>query len=178
MIKSLLRKQLILTNVRQLSENIRFTSYEVINSLSSKPHIVNGREEWSSYAGKIINDKIVVLKQMGDIHPYENPPKFSCETIMLDQCDKNFVYYWLDSSVFTNVKNIFLLSHPCESNFFLRWYYIQNYYPTRTIPNIFLAHYYERYKNRWARGMENVIILDEDNIKNLTTKIRDLSQSS
>lgn len=144
----------------------------IIDSLNIKPYVAEGRETWTSHENKTIQRNLVVIKHMGDIHPTSQKPKFECETLVLDQCDKNFVYYWLDSGVFPNVRNIFLLSHPCEPNVFSRWYNIQKYYPSKTIPNIFLAHYYERYKNRWADDMDNVHIINDDDIKFLKDKLK------
>lgn len=151
---------------------------QLINNFDNRPFKITGRKEWLSVEDKSITAKLVVLDKMGDIHPLEVKPTFDCENLIVDSCDKNFVYYWIDSNIFINVKNIFLLAHPCEPQFFSRWYTIQKYYPTRTIPNIFLAYPYERYKNRWANNMENVNILNEDDVKFLRTKLEILQVES
>lgn len=157
---------------KQLSTQITKPDVQqIINSLDTQPYVVDGRNEWYLLTNKTINRNIVILKQMGDIHPTQHKPKFNCETLILDQCNKNFVYYWLDSGIFPDVQNIFLLSHPCEPNIFSRWYNVQKYYPNKIVPNIFLAHYYERYKNRWANEMENVIIINDNDIEFLKNKL-------
>jgi len=126
----------------------------------------------------IVPNKFVILRSMGDIHPTVDKPSFECETLVVDACDKNFVYYWINSTVFKNVKTIFLLSHPCEPAFFSRWYNIQKYYHDRPVPTIYLATWYSRYRNRWADGMENVELIDEEDIKLLRTKIDELCKNS
>lgn len=84
--------------------------------------LINSSNVWQKLAGKSIYNKIVVLQQMGDIHPFNPTPIVNCETLIVDGCDKNFVYYWVGNEfrgpkkTFPKVKEIFLNSHPCEPN--------------------------------------------------------------
>lgn len=41
---------------------------------------------------------------------------FHTENLVLDGCDKNFIYYWLTPRIFPHVKDVFLFSHPCENS--------------------------------------------------------------
>lgn len=56
----------------------------------------------------------LVLSSMGDLHPFSPSPMFHTENLVLDRCNKNFVYYWLTPNMFPDVKNIYMFSHPCE----------------------------------------------------------------
>ena len=53
-----------------------------------------------------LKDKIIIMiEQCGDIHPFNSGPIFKgAEKILLLNCDKNFVFYWLNKRTFPNVK--------------------------------------------------------------------------
>lgn len=162
------------TSLKEVSKIIYPTAENVITSLNCKIYEINECSIWHQHLGKTIDFEMVVIKNMGDIHPFSDGPVFNCKTVVVERCDKNFVYYWLNHKTFPNVTNIFLLSHPCEPNLFLRWYYIQKYSQNATIPNIYLSHWYSRYKDRWASEMENVQTLNETDINLLQNKIKEL----
>lgn len=103
---------------------------------------------WQDLADKKITNKTVILSSYGDIHPFKPIPVFLCETLVLHLCDKNFLAYWLNKSVFPNVKTIYIGSHPCE-------YYVL----TRDLGNIHLHEKYERYKSRWWSNLDNVKLI-------------------
>nr|URM61970.1 hypothetical protein [Mimivirus sp.] len=46
-------------------------------------------------------------------------PIFNAETVFVDACDKNFVYFWIGKYMFPKIKNLYLASHPCEPCFLL-----------------------------------------------------------
>jgi hypothetical protein len=51
----------------------------------------------------------------GDFHPFSLGPVFPrAKTVFLRNCDKNFIYYWMQPHYFPYAKRIFLDSHPCE----------------------------------------------------------------
>lgn len=103
---------------------------------------------WHEMAGKVIRNKVVLLQDMGDIHP-----RFSvvceCETLIVDRCNKNFVYYWLGNQfrkteeTFPKVKNIYLGSHPCEPGTLQRLDRLPN-----TVTHL-REDWYLHYKKRW-----------------------------
>lgn len=160
-----------LNKISTLCQNDNSDITQIINSLKIRPYVISDELKWNSLKNKMITENFVILEQMGDIHPTKLKPQLNCETLVVNRCDKNFVYYWVHANIFINVKNIFLLSHPCEPFLFSRWYNIQQYYPNRTIPNIYLANNYKQYKNRWASDMKNVYVLDDNEIKFLKDKI-------
>lgn len=88
-----------------------------------KALLISGEQNWrvwNDLAGKIIHNKTIVLQDLGDIHPFQPGVVCKCETLFVDRCDKNFVYYWLGNQfhsleeTFPNVKTVYLGSHPCE----------------------------------------------------------------
>jgi hypothetical protein len=113
-----------------------------------------GRSFWESLKGKTITNNIVILNRYGDIHPYSDGPKFLANKLYVRACDKNFVYYWINRYTFPNVKDLYLLSHPCE--------------PTvlhRAFERIYLSEGdYNHYKERWASEKDNITSVKMDDI--------------
>lgn len=143
---------------------------DALKNFNTKQYIINGRLEWNQHLDKIVNNDTILIRNMGDIHPEKNTMKLNCETLVVDHCDKNFVYYWIKPSVFPKVRKIFLLSHPCEPFLFNIWYNLSRS-ENSVVPTIYLAEWYQRYKNRWANDMENVLIINENEIKVLSSKL-------
>ena len=111
--------------------------------------------DWYHTAGKVFNAKTVDFVQCGDIHSLRPTPRFpKVETLFIRDCDKNFVYSWLDKTVFPSPKKIWLLSHPCEAEIFDRFPNSQILLPSDV---------YNFYKNHWFS--EN-----RKNIKPVTSK--------
>ncbi|BCS83515.1 hypothetical protein QLL95_gp0608 [Cotonvirus japonicus] len=119
-------------------------------------HLKNREMNWCDFTNKKIYNDIVIL----DGYPGINPtikPYFTCKTLFVDSCDKNFVYYFIDKSSFPFVKNLYLGSHPCEPE--VLW---------RKFDNIYLLDKYSTYKERWSKNNDNIkIISDTDFIKEL-----------
>ncbi|CAH6420003.1 Hypothetical protein HVR_LOCUS1056 [uncultured virus] len=109
---------------------------------------------WSGLKGKTIRNSTVILKGFGDIHPFNNGPKFLANTLFVHNCDKNFVYYWVNKSVFPNMKKLYLMSHPCEPEVL-----------NQRIDRIYLANSYLRYKNRWAPRCNNVTMMEYEKME-------------
>ena len=99
-----------------------------------------------------VNGKSIVFDKCGDIHPFNVVFK-EAETVVYNDCDKNFVYYWLKQSVLPSVKHVYLISHPCEPEVFYRW--------ENTDVKIYVDKRWERYVNRLASKQPNIIILPE-----------------
>lgn len=68
----------------------------------------------SQLNGKIIQNRNICIESMPDINLYNLKPKFECETLFLNECNKNFIYYNLNNKIFPYVKSVYLRSHPCE----------------------------------------------------------------
>jgi hypothetical protein len=64
--------------------------------------------------GKTIKHKVVVLEGIGDIYPLAFKHDFQAEVVFVNNCDKNFVYYYANKGSFPNMKTLYLMSHPCE----------------------------------------------------------------
>lgn len=104
---------------------------------------------WNELSGKVIQNKTVLLQDLGDIHPFNPTVVCNCDTLVVDRCDKNFVYYWLGNrfhdikETFPNIKTIYLGSHPCEPITLQKLHMLSN-------TNTYLREdYYMRYKERW-----------------------------
>src|SRR5207244_2922610 len=82
---------------------------------------IKGRTAWLALKGQIIKNKIVVIEDVGDIYPYSNEPIFdNCEILCLNKCKDNFMYYWLHTKMFPNIKRIILNSNPGDKQVILR----------------------------------------------------------
>lgn len=68
-----------------------------------------------------------------------------CEKLFVEQCEKNFFFFFVNKKNFPKLKELWLNSHPCESNIFYEG-----------IEKIVLVDYYERYK-KWAKCPNTVI---------------------
>ncbi|AFX92945.1 hypothetical protein CE11_00919 [Megavirus courdo11] len=87
-------------------------------------------------------------------------PIFNAETVFVDACDKNFVYFWIGKYMFPKIKNLYLASHPCEPCFF-----------TRDFDKVYLLNDYSTYKNRWAKNLDHVQLIDSDTYRSLRDKL-------
>src|SRR5436190_23445645 len=78
---------------------------------------------WYSLNNKIIKNRIVHLRSYSDprtMNPLDNP-KFLCKILFVDQCDKNFVYYFIDKHIFPNVEKLYLSSPIVNDTVLLRF---------------------------------------------------------
>ncbi len=57
-----------------------------------------------------------ILSKLGDIHPYQHGPVIQAQTVIFDQCDKNFVRYWLNNTTFPRLKKLILHSDHTDSS--------------------------------------------------------------
>lgn len=58
---------------------------------------------------KTNKSKIVFFDYCGDVHPVElkDCPVFDAEVVVFLRCNENFLYYWLKSKMFPNLKTIY-----------------------------------------------------------------------
>lgn len=114
--------------------------------------IVSGAAEWFALRDKRLLNAAVVLEYMGDIHP-EFQCRIDAKRVLVKNCDKNFVYYWLKpQSTLADTTELYLNSHPCEGNVLWAW----GNCPGK---KLFLHEHYATYKERWAHDIDNVIVL-------------------
>jgi hypothetical protein len=76
---------------------------------------IDGDDVWKSLFGKRVTNDVVLIKNMGDLHRRRNRIVFDAKKVYLYDCNKNFIFYWMDRDTFPNVKEIYLFSHPCEN---------------------------------------------------------------
>lgn len=133
------------------------TSDYPISVKKSKAVKLNGKNmQWNALKKKRINNKVVILGNFGDIHPFRNGPVFMAETVYIEWCDKNFIYYWIDETTFPHAKELYLMAHPCEPE--TLW---------REFNHIYLTERFFQYKQRWAPEQDNVTMMEENAIKDL-----------
>jgi hypothetical protein len=84
---------------------------------------LNGRNSetyWKTLQGRTFTGAIVFLSHYAG-NAFSNGPVFAnCTTLIIDQCDKNFVYYWLNRATFPSVTKVYLNAHPCDWSVFKR----------------------------------------------------------
>jgi len=62
-----------------------------------------------------ITNSCILFHGLGDIHPLDVRATFpNARQVILEQCDKNFTYYWLTSRIFPSVTEVFLAGSPCD----------------------------------------------------------------
>lgn len=125
--------------------------------------VINGSQQWHILKGKTIPDKVVEINQCGDIHPYPESPIFiNAEIVFLMNCDKNFIYYWLNVYVFPCVKKIYMSSNPCEKE-------VSHRFPNAII---YLSDFYRQYKWRWYQNDDNVIVIPNSEIMDIHKQLK------
>lgn len=105
----------------------------------------------SQLSSKVIFTERVIIRNMGDLLMKNHPVFPVTKQVIVTECDKNYIYYHLSDTVFPNVSNVYLYSHPCEPVFFRRF--------NKPHQRILLSDVYKRYKNEWAPDNDNVIII-------------------
>ena len=87
-------------------------------------------------------------------------------------CNKNFVFYWINKNIFPNAKQIYVSSHPCDYTSFSGFTINRIDYPNQCYRDIntiiYLDDYYSEFKNHswmgWYKNVENIILLPKLNI--------------
>lgn len=119
----------------------------------------NGLEWYQLKYKRVDNNfdiKYLHLDAHGDVYPFNycDPTTFSnVHTIFATDCNKNFVYYWLNRRCFPNLRTLYLMSHPCEPHVLNQKYV-----------TVVLGDTWEGYKKTWDWN-NHVIIRDEKEIR-------------
>lgn len=109
------------------------------------------KTEWYNLKSKIIANENIAVYNFGDIHPFENGPVFkNAKKLFVIDCNKNFVYYWINKSTFPNVTDLYLDSHPCDASVF-----------KRKFNNIYVSDNYSSYTDRWSNNSGNLYIFED-----------------
>ncbi|AYV82226.1 MAG: hypothetical protein Homavirus18_6 [Homavirus sp.] len=112
--------------------DIKPTYFNVV-SFSKPPMLrIFGNENWRQYDNQTVVEENVLLEELVDIHPYQEQPKFMANTLFLQHCDKNFVYYHLHKRRFPQCEEVWLNSHP--DDILLRL--------VRDFPKVYITHHY------------------------------------
>ena len=141
-----------------------FRNFVVLPDFNRKSlAIINGCQSWRDVVNSngILNSGLEI-RNCGDIHPFNHKPNIfsNVKTLFVkENVDKNFVYYWLNNNTFPSVKNIYLMAHPCDYPVLRRFRY-----GGVSTAKIFLEESYQRYKNRWASDLDNVILMSRNEI--------------
>jgi hypothetical protein len=93
---------------------------------------------------KNVKTDILHFQEMWDIHPFQGPV-IDAETVIFDDCNKNFVFYWAIPRVLPTAKYVYLFSHPCEPDVFGTL--------NRMGTTIYLKDCWGRYARQWAPTM-------------------------
>ena len=119
-----------------------------------------GHREWCELlSDETYNHEVIIMYLCGDIHPNKPHPKFpNAKTIFLFDCNKNFVYYWLRPVIFPLVKNIYLMSHPCESSVAPRF---RNKNVTIYVQTERYEHYNDKF-HKWFTDLDYVKPMDKN----------------
>jgi hypothetical protein len=73
-----------------------------------------------------------------DIRPKEFPIFPKCQNLMIDNCGKNFFYFWFSRNIFPTVENIWIHNHPCDYEIHLRFAQ-PIYQPAYTVPRMYIV---------------------------------------
>jgi len=124
--------------------------------------IINKNIAWKQLSGKhVVGHRLTIMKDLGYILPFKPTPIITSKQIVLHNCDKNFVYYWLLplETVFPNVDCILLNSHPCE-------FRVLNMLQKKKHINVYLTKRWWKYKERWVPGATNFYKINDFSLTN------------
>jgi len=123
--------------------------------LAATSFVCNTRTGWETL--KRVDHFQCFLIQLGDIHPFYPGPVINCPMVVIDRCDKNFVYYWLNRETFPYMKRLVLGSHPCEPKVIA---FLEEEAKNGT--QIYIKEHWERYVIRWGYNPTNIKIISND----------------
>jgi DNA-directed RNA polymerase len=120
---------------------------------------ITSSQGWRDLAGKTVKSNVTVIKGMGDIHTFSPKPIIQSPMVIMEGCNKNFVYYWLlrHKEVFPILKTLYLSSHPCEP--------VVLQCLGKTNISVYLDESHWRYKNRWAPEANNILKISSHAMK-------------
>jgi hypothetical protein len=137
----------------------------------------SGWQVWKDLSGKVLHNKTIVLQDLGDIHTFTPGVVCKCDTLIVDRCDKNLVYYWLTNpfrelkSTFPDLKTIYLGSHPCEPTT------LQRLHLSSTTTTYLREDWYSIYNRRWlgndfiSNPGKGVVMITRENYEKLLSNL-------
>jgi len=121
------------------------------------PTRIEGTYGWKSLEGKAVLNRKVDIVGMGDLHRTFRIQFPGTKIVLMRNCDKNFVYYWLDEFTFPAAEDIWLDSHPCDPRVFERC-------PKATL--YICTNMYRRYKDDWFDSRNpRIVPVDREQIE-------------
>lgn len=137
--------------MRSITRTFSTASKLIPYSKSKDNIIVNGMKDFRSLLNSPSSMRCdnLVIKNMGDIYSYSEHAPLYCDNLFMIDCNKNFVYYWVER--FCVNRNVILFSHPCDP-------YVMHYLMREQL-NIYLSERYYRYA-RWCGSYKNMVIVD------------------
>jgi hypothetical protein len=106
--------------------------------------------------GVILNKTLIISECYNSFLTSTFP---SVETLFLDKCEKNFIYYNVNTHYFPNVKTIYCNSHPCEPQVLQRHHYMyskQSDNDENEISIYLTKMWIEFYKKRWFSSADYI----------------------
>lgn len=129
---------------------ISFPDKEMIDLFPPKPESYKNTD-WKELQGKIISNKNVILTRYGDIYPFINVPIFECENLIIDECDKNFIAYWLNKQIFPNVRKVYIASCISDPHVLRETNFQEIYLHECNFP----------YKEKWWSNFNNIKLIND-----------------
>ena len=123
------------------------------NSISQSPLKINPAKL------DIIRNKNILLSECWNSFMCATFP--NAETLFIDKCEKNFVFYNFNTLYFPNVKHVYINCHPCESRVLHRHLEVGT--------TIHLVDFWmDIYKKRWSlEKYEHIKNIDKDTFNSL-----------
>lgn len=126
--------------------------------------------------GVILNKTLIISECYNSFLTSTFP---NVETLFLDKCEKNFVYYNVNTHYFPNVKTIYCNSHPCEGQVLQRHHYMyskQSDNSSNEISIYLTEMWMELYKKRWFSSADYIQGITTDKMYDImnTYEVEDL----
>lgn len=119
---------------------------------------------------RICTDEAVIFKHGVDSHIIDLFPY--TKTLFFHNCEKNFVFYNLNSKKFPNLEKLYCLAHPCDFAVMHRFANKPEYTGYLTTP------FYRRYLNRWwYPTTRHVKELTDENYKDILESFVEVNPS-
>ena len=106
--------------------------------------------------GRVCLDKSVLFKDISDCSTWDTFPYTT--TVIINNCDKNFIYYNLNTNTFPSLERLVTNSNPCDFGVMHRFATKDNY-----VGYIHSVQYYKYLGSWWYKTTRHVKeITDED----------------
>ena len=117
---------------------------------------VRGSVAWWALSGKTVSNRTVLLEAQGQLHRWPQPV-LHATTVVVQGCDKNFVYQ-LTPSVLPAVQTLYLLCHPTAQDWLQAW-------AATPQATLLLSSRYGHFKEQWTPAATNVLVVDDAELR-------------